>query len=172
MLKRGGLRLLTFGEISLAQGLYGYTIQYNKVWIHHGSYLPFGMQENNTAMTPNGEIWFETNVYRDDYSVSSVRYNYLFLHEMMHVWQHQRGMNVRMRGLMSWAANYQYDLDKKALSKYSMEQQASIVSDYWLLTKFGFEDYADIISYKNYNISEPKRNLIGKYKKILGRFPQ
>ncbi len=45
MLKRGGLRLLTFGETSLAQELYGYTIQYNKVWIPHGSYLPFGSRK-------------------------------------------------------------------------------------------------------------------------------
>ncbi|MGB8668040.1 MAG: type IV secretion protein Rhs, partial [Serratia inhibens] len=100
MLKRDGLRLLTSGEIRLATELYGRGIQYNRVWVHHGSYLPFGVQENNTAMTPNGEIWFETNVYRDDYSIASTDYQHLFMHEMMHVWQYQRGMNVRMRGLV------------------------------------------------------------------------
>lgn len=130
MLKRGGLRLLTSGEIRLATELYRNSIQYNRVWIHHGSYLPFGMQENNTAMTPNGEIWFETNVYRDDYSLGTIELKHLFLHEMMHVRQHQRGMNVRMRGLVSWAVTYKYGLDKGKLSQYPMEQQACIVSDY------------------------------------------
>jgi len=49
---------------------------------------------------------------------------------MMHVWQHQKGMMVRTRGLFSWAVNYYYDLNGKKLSDYGMEQQASIVSDY------------------------------------------
>ncbi len=59
MLKKAGLRLLTLGEIRLATELYRDSIHYHRVWVHHGSYLPFGMQENNTAMTPNGEIGFE-----------------------------------------------------------------------------------------------------------------
>ncbi|GLR11092.1 hypothetical protein [Mixta theicola] len=92
------------------------------------------MQENNTAMTPAGEIWFETNIYRDDYAYSSVDLQHLFMHEMMHVWQKQKGMNVVMRGLFSWAADYNYRLNKTRLDDYSMEQQASIVADYWLLT--------------------------------------
>ncbi|WP_435946538.1 type IV secretion protein Rhs [Dryocola sp. BD586] len=172
MLKRGGLRLLTFGETSLAQELYGHTIQYNKVWIHHGSYLPFGMQENNTAMTPNGEIWFETNVYQQDYSLSTIEYKHLFLHEMMHVWQHQRGMNVKMRGLFSWARNYHYDLGRRQLSHYPMEQQACIVADYWLLIKYGFRYNEGLIFYKKYRPQDSVQDLIRKYKKILEGFPQ
>ena len=31
---RGGLRLLTLGEINLASSLYGFSIHYNQVWIH------------------------------------------------------------------------------------------------------------------------------------------
>ncbi|SEQ85622.1 hypothetical protein SAMN05216522_107154 [Rosenbergiella nectarea] len=142
MLLRGGLRLLTLGEIRLAIELFSHSIQYARVWIHHGSYLPFGMQGNNTAMTPNGEIWFETNIYRDDYSFSSIDYQHLFMHEMMHVRQYQHGMNVRVRGLLSWAENYHYDLKNTHLSAYAMEQQASIVTDYWLLMKYGFERIA------------------------------
>ncbi|ORM98853.1 type IV secretion protein Rhs [Pantoea septica] len=171
MLKRGGLRLLTSGEIRLATELYCHNIQYNRVWVHHGSYLPFGLQENNTAMTPNGEIWFETNVYRDDYSMASVDYQHLFMHEMMHVWQYQRGMNVRIRGLVSWAANYKYSLDKKKLSDYSMEQQASIASDYWLLMKPGFVKNKRMINYKDYDSSQPVKDLVAKYQGILKGFP-
>ncbi|MFZ4832534.1 hypothetical protein [Rouxiella sp. Mn2063] len=50
MLKRGGLRILTGGEISLAQELYSFSIRYNQVWVHHGSYLPFSMQDKDTII--------------------------------------------------------------------------------------------------------------------------
>lgn len=171
MLARGGIRLLTQGEISLANELFLYSVRYHEVWIHHGSYLPFDLQNNNTAMTPNGEIWFETNVYRDDFSVSTADFQHLFLHEMMHVWQHQRGMMVRMRGAFSWAADYSYDLTKNKLSDYSMEQQACIVSDYWLLVKHGFYNYSSRIKYREYHAHENTRNLILKYQKVLRGFP-
>lgn len=170
MIKRGGLRLLTLGEIRLATELYGHSIQYHRVWVHHGSYLPLGMQENNTAMTPNGEIWFESNVYRDDYFIATLDYQHMFMHEMMHVWQYQRGMNVIIRGFVSWAANYKYSLDKNRLSDYSMEQQASIVSDYWLLMKFGFVKNKRMINYKDYSSTQPVNNLVEKYQMILKGF--
>src|SRR5471030_1186528 len=129
MLKRDGLRMLTPVEIALAQQLYFTSIAYNQVWIHHGSYLPFGMQDDYTAMTPNGEMWFETYVYRDDFFMSQIGDQHLFLHEMMHVLQYQRGMRVMARGVFSWAVDYSYDLKRNKLSDYPMEQQASIVSD-------------------------------------------
>ncbi len=47
-IKHGGLRLMTPGEINLANSLYNSTIRYNQVWIHRGSYLPFEMQKNNS----------------------------------------------------------------------------------------------------------------------------
>ncbi|ATF93206.1 Uncharacterised protein [Cedecea neteri] len=171
MLKRGGLRLLTTGEIALAQKIFASSIRYHQVWIHHGSYLPFNIQDNNTAMTPNGEIWFETKVYRDDYSTATVDSQHLFLHEMVHVWQHQRGMMVRTRGLFSWAVDYYYDLNGKKLSDYGMEQQAAIVSDYWLLLNHGFYKYTESIKYKYYSPVESDRNLSLKYKRVLGSFP-
>lgn len=103
--------------------------------------------------------------------MSPVDFKHLFMHEMMHVWQYQRGMNIRTRGLVSWAADYSYDLTKNNLSQYSMEQQASIVSDFWLLIKYGFSHYKGIIKYKDYDSSEPVHDLIAKYKKVLRTFP-
>ena len=60
------------------------------------------------------------------------------MHELTHVWQHQNGMWVRTRGLFSNFADYNYSLDsKKKLSDYGMEQQASIVADYFILKTYG-----------------------------------
>jgi len=175
MLKRNGLRILTTGEISLAKELFASSIFYNKVWVHHGSYLPLNLQDKNTAMTPNGEIWFETNVYYDDFSLSEVNFQQLFLHEMMHVWQHQKGMLVRTRGLMSWAADYYYHLNKNKLSDYSMEQQAGIVADYWLLIKHDASEYSKNTKNKDIvpksRISRDKvKKLVDDYKRILRDF--
>lgn len=172
----GGLRLLTLGEINLAKTLYGFSIRYNEVWIHRGSYLPFNMQNFNTAMTPNGEIYFMEGTYEPDFSMSHVKMSreygaHLFLHEMMHVWQHQRGMMVRTRGAFSWAVDYSYVLDKLQLLDYGLEQQASIVSDYWLLKSYGFEGYSNLYCLTDYDPSEPKDDLLKRYEGILGSFP-
>ncbi|WP_370458085.1 hypothetical protein [Cronobacter sp. EKM102R] len=69
-IKYGGIRLLTMGEIKLAQSVFASTIDYSKVWIHRGSYLPFNLQNRNAAMTPNGEIYFRDH-YREDFSQST-----------------------------------------------------------------------------------------------------
>lgn len=62
----------------------------------------------------------------------------MFIHELTHVWQHQNGMWVRTRGLFSNLVDYNYSLDrKKKLSDYGMEQQASIVADYFILKTYG-----------------------------------
>jgi hypothetical protein len=167
----GGLRRLTSGEINLAATLFGHTVSYNKVWIHRGSYLPFNLQSRNTAMTPNGEIWFQEGVYRSDFSSSDYSSQHMFLHEMMHVYQFQRGMFVKARGAFSWAVNYQYRLDKENLNEYGMEQQASLVSDYWLLINHGFSGHMQNVNLQDYNFMGSEKELTGRYKKILRRFP-
>ena len=136
-IKEGGLRQLTPGEIKLAQSVFAYTIDYSKVWIHRGSYLPFNLQNEDTAMTPNGEIYFR-NAYHDDFSQATDSYQHLFIHEISHVWQRARGMNVIGRGLVSWMVSYRYTLDGRLLSEYPMEQQAQIIADNFVLQAFGY----------------------------------
>lgn len=139
--KEGSLRLITLNEIAMAKRLYGNNIAWNRVWIHCDSYFPFGFQSKKYAMAPNGELWFRKEMYRDDFSciLVSIEYKHTFIHELGHVWQHQQGQYVRLRGLMSWAAEYYYDLKKGKLTDYTLEQQASILSDYWLLLEYGID---------------------------------
>lgn len=137
--EEGFERPLTFGEIVLARSVYGNSIFYDQVKIHCDSYFPFGLQNENYAMAPNGELWFRKELYVKDFSTASLELQHTFIHEMGHVWQHQRGMWVRLRGLFSGVADYTYRLDgKKKLKEYNMEQQASIIADYWFLTKVGY----------------------------------
>ena len=170
----GGLRRLTLGEINLASSLFNFSIHYHQVWIHLESYLPFNLQPPGIGMTPNGEMWFRSDKYENDFSMplkNKIEEQQLFMHEMMHVWQHQKGMWVRSRGAFSWAADYSYSLDKSGLLDYSLEQQATIVSDYWLLKSYGFYNNTYLIDYRDYVPSLSENILREKYIKIMGDFP-
>ncbi len=43
-MRKGSLRLLTSDEIALAKSIFRNLVIYSRVWIHHGSYLPFNLQ--------------------------------------------------------------------------------------------------------------------------------
>lgn len=173
-LKEGGLRLLTTGEMLLARSVFASTIEYPTVWIHRDSYLPFNLQNKNTAMTPNGELYFR-DAYHDDFSQSTDDFQHLFIHEMSHVWQRARGMNVIARGLVSWLVSYYYTLDGRLLSEYPMEQQAQIIADNFVLQTFGYQiwKHLKIKKYPNVtldgDISEPV--IRKQYKNTLRGFP-
>lgn len=173
-LKEGGIRLLSSGETELAKSVFRSSIDYNTVWIHKESYLPFNMQNEHTAMTPNGEIYFRDE-YRDDFSKSTNDLQHMFIHEMSHVWQRAKGMNVIGRGLVSWMVSYRYTLDGRLLSEYPMEQQAQIIADNFVLQNFGYQTWRHL-EIKKYpsitldgNISEPV--VRKKYKNALRGFP-
>lgn len=125
---------MTLGEIQMAKEIFRDTIRYPKVWIHKGSYLPFGLQSMGTSMSPNGEMYFRKE-YSTDFSQANTRKKHVFIHELSHVWQYQHGMKVKLRGLVSWVAKYEYALDSWPLSTYGMEQQAQIIADYYILTQ-------------------------------------
>lgn len=48
--------------------------------------------------------------------------------------------------VVSWAADYDYALDKETLTDYPLEQQASIIADYWLLRVYGFDSWHEFQS--------------------------
>lgn len=170
--REGSLRLLTPGEIELARLVFGSTIAYEKVWIHHDSYLPFGLQSKYTAMAPAGEIYFR-ELYRDDYSLSLPFYQHTFIHEMVHVWLREKGMNVIARGLVSWAVSYRYILDGRLLSDYPMEQQAQIIADYFILRFEGYIKWCELSDHDVITLDGNTRESIirQRYGNALRGFP-
>lgn len=118
--------------MAMAKTIFENSMSYN-VWVHCDSYLPFGMQSDNVAMAPNGDIYFRELLYKHDFSEERVQFKHLFMYELIHVWQHQNGMWVRTRGLFSNFANYNYSLNAKSkLSDFGMEAQANMVADYFV----------------------------------------
>lgn len=171
--KEGTLRRLTSGEISLANSVFMSTIPYHKVWIHCDSYLPFSLQDDHTAMTPNGEIYFRAPLYREDFSKSLPDMQHLFIHEMVHVWQREKGINVIMRGLVSWFVSYRYRLDGRYLSEYPMEQQAQLIADYFTLEREGYRGWRDMIRSHDITLDgDISESAIRKqYRHVLRGFP-
>ncbi len=133
-------RPLTVGEIDMCKLVFQDSIDYTTVRVHNEEYLPFGLQADDNAMTPNGEIYFNPDMYKLDFSVEKPEGKIWFIHEMVHVWQYQLGYWIKWNAF--WIAvtggyiggrAYKYDPNEmfKTLPDYNMEQQGEIVSHYY-----------------------------------------
>ncbi|WP_343263640.1 PAAR domain-containing protein [Luteimonas qiangzhengi] len=133
----GHERDLTVGELAIARRVFADSVDYSKVKIHnHGYWMFFGLQDKYTAVTPNGQMYFPNQIYKDDFSLRPGDAA-LFVHEMTHVWQRQLGYAVKWNGLFVSSRGpdaYMYNLKADTpLSEYNMEQQADIISDYYMI---------------------------------------
>jgi hypothetical protein len=129
-------RLLTAGEIAMASLLFGDAIDYARVRIHGRRYIPF--QPKNCCMTPNGSMYFHRSCFLPDYTRADPGAIHWFMHEMVHVWQHQLGYPVRLRGAVRIGLPYAYTLREGArLCDYNMEAQGDLLADYFVLKFLG-----------------------------------
>jgi hypothetical protein len=137
-------RPLTKGEVALARTVFGDSIDYETVYVSDSRFA--GFHPEGVAMAPNGNL-FMPGCYQDDYSAETVRGQSLFIHEMTHVWQYQNkilapmveAVKLNVKHGFNYAAAYDYMLDaKKDLLDYNMEQQASIVQDWFCLKNGGY----------------------------------
>jgi hypothetical protein len=126
-------RPLTAGEIQMASLLFGDAIGYGRVRVYNRRYLPL-VQPRNCAMTPNGSIYFHHSCFLPDYTRGDPPTIHWFMHEMVHVWQHQLGYPVRLRGAIRIGLSYGYELRPHALlADYNMEAQGDLLADYFAL---------------------------------------
>lgn len=125
-------RPLTRAEIALARSVFGDAIDLSTVVVHRDKYIFF--QPDDTAMTPNGQIYFPEPVYRADFT-GDVDARAWMVHELVHVWQHQQGVNVILAAPFARRYNYGQLNAQSLFGAYNIEQQASIVADYYYLTQ-------------------------------------
>lgn len=139
-------RPLTAGEIAMARSVFQDAIDYARVRVVRGSFLPFNLQDQNTAMTPRGSIYFMPAQYRDDFSREQAGGKLFFIHEMVHVWQWQLGYSCMLHGLLLAITGgylrqraYRYDNSApgRPLSSYNMEQQGELIAHYFGATQLG-----------------------------------
>jgi hypothetical protein len=138
----GAPRALTDGELALVRPLFGDSVDYASVRVHPDRYTI--VQVDGTYMTPNGSIYAPGELFRADFAATEPSLQAVFVHEMTHVWQHQNGVDLFQAWLDEverhegdyWAA-YPYRLTAgRDLLDYGVEQQASIVEDYFLRCAF------------------------------------
>ncbi len=93
-------------------------------------------------MAPDGGIWFhpEGGCWSDDFAAEKLPLRALFVHELVHCWQHQQGLNLILR--RPPFARYRYALmPGKPFARYGIEQQACIVEDAYRLREGGLPVY-------------------------------
>ena len=125
-------RPLTPGERDLARSVYGDAIDLDRVEICHHRWFAF--QPRHVVMAPRGRIHFHPHgdLYRDDFAATSLGEQGLFIHEMCHVWQHQRGICLPLA--RHPFCRYHYSIKPGwPLKRYGIEQQAEIVRHAFLL---------------------------------------
>jgi type VI secretion system secreted protein VgrG len=161
--EEGDSRGLTEGEIAEARKIFFDSIDYAKVRVHNGEYLWFGLQPDDTAMTPNGEIFFNPKHFVEDFSKQEQEELIWFIHEMVHVWQHQLGFPVKWRGAIRLGLDYRYTLEgSKTLADFNMEAQGNVLADFWALKRYLPRPRA---------FNERKHiNDLSLYEKVLKRF--
>jgi hypothetical protein len=125
-------RPLTQGERALAASVFGDAIDYNWVTVNNRKWWPF--QPRNVAMAPDGHLWFNPKGphYCDDFCATGLGAQGLFIHEMTHVWQRQKGIYLPLA--RHPFCRYDYTLKPGwRLERYGIEQQAEIVKHAFLL---------------------------------------
>lgn len=134
-------RPLTPAETALARRVFGDALDYGRVRVHARGFLPFGLQQADTSMAPNGHLYCGGRQYCDDFGAASAGAQLHFIHEMVHVWQHQRGYRVWWHGLLlalgggyvgRRAYRYEARLAQGArFQDFNMEQQADLVAHWF-----------------------------------------
>ncbi|MBC7519844.1 MAG: vgr related protein [Sandarakinorhabdus sp.] len=127
-------RPLTLAERDLAQSVFHDAIDLDAVRINNRKYWP--LQPRNVTMAPDGAIWFHPKggLYCDCFGDASVSAQALLVHELVHVWQRQKGIFLPLA--RHPFCRYDYSLKPGwPLHRYGIEQQAEIVKHAWLLRK-------------------------------------
>lgn len=127
-------RSLTPGEIALARSVFGDAIDYEAAAVARRKWIFF--QPRDRAMAPTGCIHFHPAdpCYHDDFKDAHLHEQGVFIHEMTHVWQHQRGIYLPL-ARHPWC-RYDYTLKPgQPFRRYGLEQQAEIVRHAFLLRR-------------------------------------
>lgn len=129
-------RPLTDAETALVRSVFGDAIDPGRVTIRRARWWP--LQPRNVLMAPDGHLWCHPAgpLWRPCYASASLPMQALFVHEMVHVWQAQKGGRWYLPLMRHPFCRYVYTLRPgKRFARYGIEQQAEIVADAFLLAR-------------------------------------
>ncbi len=134
-------RKLTSGEKKFLSEIYRDSIEYQKVRIYKGKFFPTPIQDDNTAMSPNGNIYFSKKHFSEDFSKENIWDQAWLVHEVMHVKQYEKFGQIfawkvappQLNYMIFGVSPYEYKIDfSKNFSDFNAEQQGDIAQDYFL----------------------------------------
>lgn len=127
----------TDGELALIASVFGDTLDPEGVTFRQGKW--WFLQPRAVVMAPDGHIWFHPKnpAWRDDFSDAPLPLRSLFIHELVHVWQRQHGINLLLRRYPFSRYRYLPLVPGKPFSAYGVEQQAEIVRHAYVLREGG-----------------------------------
>jgi hypothetical protein len=117
-------RKLSSGERDLAQEVFGSVLDLDRIWI-------FAMPFWRRAFVTGGRlvVWPAAWALRD-FSVAPLAVQGVFIHELVHVWQAQSGINLLWAKLRAGDGPQSYDYalsETCGMGDFNIEQQAMIV---------------------------------------------
>lgn len=130
-------RSLTIAEKQLAKSVFSASLQLEQVQI-----VAHRLVLKHYAISPNGNIYFHPSDWCEDFTQESIFKQSWLIHELVHVWQFQRGVKLIRKGLLD--RQYRYVLEQgKHFFQYGIEQQAQMVQDYFIRLHSG-QDCRDL----------------------------
>lgn len=135
-MKAGARRALTPGEVALARSVFGEAIRLKTVRILSAprpfdrAFVPGGWFGRDWIVWPGKQV-------PADASKASLSVQALLIHELVHVWQAQQGVNLLAAKIRAGdsAASYRYPLDCASWEALNIEQQASLIEHRFRLSK-------------------------------------
>lgn len=128
-------RPLTPGEVDMLTSVFGRALPYDRIRIH--ACKACFLQPGDTAMAPDGHVYFPPAHHREDFSTAPLADRAWLVHEAAHLYQyHALGWNVKLRGLLDRRYGYRLTPGRR-LQDYGLEQQGAIAQDYYTLRHGG-----------------------------------
>ena len=122
------IRPLTNAEIDLAASVFGTSLDTAVTSVRRAKY--WALHPWWVTMAPDGHVWCHPNGrnWSADYAAEPLSTQAHFIHELVHVWQAQKGGHLVFR--RPPFARYGYIITPgKPFQRYGIEQQACMVED-------------------------------------------
>lgn len=119
-------RALSLGEKDIAYSVFGEVLCTDSIRLITAWWVLKGY-----AVSPNGWVYFHKDDFCDDFSNKSLSMRAWLVHELVHCWQYQQGMQVFYRALLNRKYRYRFQEGKNFLA-YGIEQQAKMVEDFYV----------------------------------------
>lgn len=145
-MRPGARRGLTAGERALAAEVFGAALDPEPVRVLAGPAFWRGRPFVPGHAFGRGWIVYPARMARLDFAGAPLGVEAVFVHELVHVWQAQRGVNLALAKLRAGDSreSYAYRLGEAPFERLNIEQQAMVVEHAFRLSRGGHAPYPEV----------------------------